>query len=53
MAVRGTRNMDHGVEQIEDAETVRRLRWQTFIMYAKSLGAAAALTAVGYLFFHF
>jgi hypothetical protein len=46
LAARGARNMDSGIERIEDEELARQLRNQAQRIYIKAAPIAAALTAL-------
>ena len=43
-AARGSRNLDDGVEKIEDKDEVRDLRRQALKVHGESILAAASLT---------
>ena len=46
MAARGTRNMDHGEEKIEDEKALALLRLQARRVHLRALILAVALTLV-------
>ncbi len=46
LAARGARNMDAGIEKIEDESVVRQIRRQARKVYVKSLVAGVLLTTL-------
>jgi hypothetical protein len=46
LAARGARNMDAGIEPIEEEDVKRQLRRQARRVYVKAIAAACVLTVV-------